>query len=97
MRGRQIPLAPLIHVMNNAPSCGCVSNLVLLSAGQVRATVLVDRFVAGAWKIEREKKAAALVIEMFCAVKKGLLETEGEALLRVAAPEVSSYAIQLKV
>ena len=53
--------------------------------------------MAAAWKIEREKKAATLVVEMFCAVKKGLLEEEGEALLRFAAPEATSYAIQLKV
>ena len=71
--------------------------LILLSAGRVRATVLVDGFVAGAWKIEREKKAATLVIEMFCAVKKGLIEEEGEALLRFAAPAATLYAIQLKV
>ena len=71
--------------------------LVLLSAGRVRATVLVDGFVAGAWKIEREKTAATLLIEMFGAVKKDLLEEEGEALLRFAAPEATSYAIQLKV
>ena len=63
--------------------------LVLLSAGRVRATVLVDGFVAGAWKIECEKKAATLLIEMFGAVKK--------ALLRFAAPEATSHAIQLKV
>ena len=68
--------------------------LIVLSAGRVRATVLVDGFVAGAWKIERDMRAATLVIEMFQKVEKALLEEEGEAPLRSAAPDVTSHAIQ---
>src|SRR5207244_2327712 len=51
---------------------------------QVRSTFLVDGIVAGAWKIERKKTAATLVMEPFGKVdakSKAALEKEGEALL----------------
>jgi len=60
----------------------------------------VDGFVAGAWKIERDKKAATMTIAIFAPLKKSIktaIEAEGDALLRCAAPEVPSYAIQLKI
>jgi len=52
---------------------------------QVRATFLVDGFVAGTWKTERKKKTAALLIEPFGKIAKETrkaLEREGDALLR---------------
>jgi len=52
---------------------------------QVRATFLVDGFVAGTWKTERKKKTATLVIEPFDTLTKqtrAALEREGDALLR---------------
>lgn len=58
---------------------------VTLKNLQVRATFLVDGFVAGTWKVERKKKAAVLVLEPFGKLlKKTLaeLEREGDALLR---------------
>jgi hypothetical protein len=57
---------------------------VTLKNLQVRATFLVDGFVAGTWKTERKRKTAVLVIEPFGAVSKRVraaLEAEGEALL----------------
>lgn len=73
---------------------------VLVTAGRVCTTVLVDGFIAGAWKIERDKTAAALTIDMFAPLKKSVktaIEAEGDVLLRCAAPEVPPYAIQLKI
>jgi hypothetical protein len=58
---------------------------VTLKNLQVRATFLVDGFVAGTWKVERKKKTATLVLEPFGKlIKKTLaeLEQEGDALLR---------------
>ncbi len=58
---------------------------VTLKNLQVRATFLVDGFVAGTWKVERKRKTATLVLEPFGKLaKKALaeLEREGEALLR---------------
>ena len=52
---------------------------------QVRATFLVDGFVAGTWKTERKKKAATLTLEPFTPLPKKILaalEQEGDALLR---------------
>ena len=53
---------------------------VFLSALRIAATVLVDGFVAGTWKLEATKKAATLTIEPFkpfaARVKK---EVEAEA------------------
>lgn len=40
-------------------------NEVFLSAGRVRATFLVDGFVAGTWRVERQRGAVTLVMEPF--------------------------------
>lgn len=58
---------------------------VTLKNLQVRATFLVDGFVAGTWKIERKRKTAALVLEPFGKLARKTvaeLEREGDALLR---------------
>ncbi len=58
---------------------------VLLSAGRVRATILVDGFVRGAWRIEKSRGAPTLVIEPFEAVPEAdreALRAEGERLIR---------------
>lgn len=51
---------------------------------QVRATFLVDGFVAGTWKIDRTKNAATLVVEPFGPLARKTvaeLEAEGDRLL----------------
>jgi hypothetical protein len=61
---------------------------VLLSAGRVRATVLIDGFVSGTWRIERGKGTAVLVVEPFGPLSTGqrdVLAAEGEGLLHFAA------------
>ncbi len=60
---------------------------VFLSAARVRATFLIDGFVAGVWKIEKTKKSAALVVEPFTPLAprdRDTLAEEGERLLRFA-------------
>jgi hypothetical protein len=58
--------------------------------GLVAATVLIDGFVAGTWKLQREAAAATLTITPFkrlSAADRAALESEAEDCLRVAAPE----------
>lgn len=70
---------------------------VLLSAGRVRATFLVDGFVAGAWSIERVKKSITLVAEPFVSVSdadREALADEGERLLRFLEPGAVTFAVR---
>ena len=64
---------------------------VFLSAARVRATFLLDGFVRGAWKIEKQGKTATLLIEPFEPVSRAhrhILGEEGERLVRfVAGPQ----------
>ncbi len=64
---------------------------VFLSAARVRATFLIDGFVRGAWKVERARKTATLLIEPFGPLTtedRDVLQDEGERLVRfVAEPQ----------
>ncbi|MBT2745600.1 MULTISPECIES: winged helix DNA-binding domain-containing protein [unclassified Lysobacter] len=58
--------------------------------GLVAATVLIDGFVGGVWKLQREAALATLTIAPFkrlSAADRAALETEAEDCLSVAAPE----------
>jgi hypothetical protein len=58
---------------------------VFVGAGRVLATFLLDGFVAGTWKIEREGRRARIALEPFGRLAKAdraALEAEGERLLR---------------
>jgi hypothetical protein len=60
---------------------------VFLSAARVRATILVDGFVAGVWRVEKTRKSAALIVEPFAPLAprdRDALAEEGERLLRFA-------------
>ena len=60
---------------------------VFLSAARVRATFLIDGFVAGVWKIEKTRKAATLIAEPFAPLAprdRDALAEKGERLLRFA-------------
>jgi hypothetical protein len=62
-------------------------------APQIRATFLVDGFVAGAWKIERTGRAAALVLEPFEPISddaRTALVEEGERLVRFVEDEAGA-------
>jgi hypothetical protein len=70
---------------------------VTLKNLQVRATFLVDGFVAGTWKSERKRKTAVLVIEPFAAVAKRTrtaLEQEGERLLAFLEEDAADREIR---
>ena len=63
----------------------------------VRATFLVDGFVAGIWKTERKKKTATLILEPFAPLNKKILaalEQEGDALLRFVEPDAQTREIK---
>ena len=70
---------------------------VYLPGLRVAATILVDGFVRGAWKIEKAKGAATLVIEPFEALTKAnraALEAEGERLVRFVEAGAKAYAVR---
>jgi hypothetical protein len=67
---------------------------VYLPGLRVAATILVDGFVRGAWKIEKTKTAATLVIEPFDKLTKkdrAALTEEGERLVRFVEPKAKSF------
>ncbi len=70
---------------------------VFLPGLRVAATVLVDGFVAGTWKLDRKKDAATLTVEPFAAFSaRTRRETvaEGESLLRFAEPDARSFEVR---
>lgn len=71
---------------------------VTLKNLQVRATFLVDGFVAGTWKVERKKKIATLVLEPFGKLARKTLaelEREGEALLRFVEEDAQETGVRV--
>jgi hypothetical protein len=70
---------------------------VYLPGLRVAATFTVDGFVRGAWKVERKKKDAALVLTPFDAISeasRATLSEEGERLIRFVEPDAASYAVR---
>ncbi|MFS1303824.1 winged helix DNA-binding domain-containing protein [Streptosporangium longisporum] len=66
--------------------------------GIVKATVLVDGFVRGIWKVTRERREATLEVELFAPVserERADLEAEGTCLLDVLAPASPSREVRL--
>lgn len=64
----------------------------------VRATFLVDGFVAGTWKIERKKKTATLLLQPFAPLAKKILvalEKEGEALLHFVEADAEIHEMKV--
>ncbi|WP_309121822.1 winged helix DNA-binding domain-containing protein [Paenibacillus sp.] len=69
---------------------------VMTKNGIVRAAVLVDGFVAGIWRIERERRKARLLVEPFrelSAKERNALAEEGERLLAFAAAEAEGREV----
>ena len=61
------------------------------------ATILVDGFVRGAWKVEKTKGTATLTIEPFAALTKqnrAALTEEGERLVRFVEAGAKGYAVR---
>lgn len=70
---------------------------VFLSVGRVRATILVDGFVAGVWTIERKKAQATLVLSPFRPLSRSVREAlvaEAEGVLTLVAPEANPPAVR---
>jgi hypothetical protein len=70
---------------------------VYLPGLRVAATILVDGFVRGAWKVEKTKTAATLLITPFDALTKAdqkALEEEGERLIRFIESSAKTYAVK---
>lgn len=70
---------------------------VYLPGLRVAATILVDGFVRGAWKIEKTRTAAALVITPFEKLSKkdrGALVEEGERLVRFVEANAKSFEVR---
>jgi len=62
---------------------------VTLTAGRVLATVLIDGFARGVWKVEKQKKVAQLRVDLFAKPNKKLLREvnrEAERLIEFAEP-----------
>ncbi len=69
---------------------------VYLPGLRVAATILIDGFVHGAWKVEKVKKIAILSITPFKALtpqNRIALEQEGEQLVRFIEPDAVGYEI----
>jgi hypothetical protein len=72
---------------------------VYLPGLRVRATFLVDGFVRGAWKVEKAKGAATLIIEPFASLTKQnreALREEADRLVRFMEPDAKSYEIRFE-
>jgi hypothetical protein len=72
---------------------------VFLSAARVRATFLIDGFVRGAWKVERARKTATLLIEPFEPLStedREVLQGEGERLVRFLAEPQGAEAFEIR-
>lgn len=73
-------------------------NKVFLSAARVSATILIDGFVAGTWKIESKKGHATLNISPFRNInaddQRALLE-EGERLVRFVADQAEEVVVNI--
>lgn len=68
--------------------------------GLVAATVLIDGFVAGVWKLQRERDMATIGIAMFKrpkAADRAALQHEAESCLQVAAQEYSRHEVRFSV
>ena len=70
---------------------------VFLAGLRVRATILVDGFVAGAWKIEKTKNTATLMIEPFEPLTRpdrDALSEEAERLVRLVEGNAKAYEVK---
>jgi hypothetical protein len=70
---------------------------VFTNNGLIKSTVLVDGFVAGRWRIERKKKAAALVVEPFVKLskaKRARVAAEAARLLEFAAADAEARELR---
>jgi hypothetical protein len=70
---------------------------VFLPGLRVRSTILIDGFVAGAWKVEKKKGIATILIELFDSRKPSELKSltsEAERLVRFIEPDAKSFEVK---
>jgi hypothetical protein len=70
-----------------------------ISYGRVRATFLLDGFVAGTWKIEKHAKTATLAFDPFRKLTKAeraALSAEAEPLARFLEPEANAHDVRFE-
>ncbi len=70
--------------------------LIYLSALRVRATLLFDGAVRGAWRIVKKRKVATLTVELFEPVKKkdrAPIAAEAESLAKLIEPGCTSFEV----
>jgi hypothetical protein len=73
--------------------------LVFTRNGLIRSTILVDGFVRGLWRIDRERGSVALVIQPFSRLTRkdrAALCAEGMGLLAFAAQDSSSAEVRFE-
>ena len=66
---------------------------------RILASYLVDGFIRGTWRVERGRKAAALVLEPFEDVSRkarAALDAEGVALLRFAERDAETFEVRVR-
>jgi hypothetical protein len=71
---------------------------VFLPGLRIAATLLVDGFVAGTWRMERRKDRATLEVSPFAplpARTRGEVTAEGERLLRFAEPDARALEVRI--
>jgi hypothetical protein len=71
---------------------------VFLPGLRVAATVLVDGFVAGTWRLDRKKDVATMTVEPFApfpARTRRDVVAEGESLLQFAEPDARSFEVRV--
>lgn len=71
---------------------------VFLTVGRVRATFLIEGFVAGTWKVEQEQKTTKLIIEPFKPLPTSIrneLAEEGERLLYWMSDDTKVFEVQV--
>ena len=87
----------LSHHLRTRVIAGEHRSQVFLPGLRVRATILVDGFVRGAWKVEKTRDAAALVIEPFEPLSgpdRAALAEEGERLVRFIEADARGYEVR---
>jgi hypothetical protein len=65
--------------------------------GRIPATVLVDGWVAGTWRVERKKQTATLAITPFAPLatsEAAALAEEGDALLRFLEDDAVTFEVR---
>ena len=66
---------------------------------QVRATFLVDGFVAGTWSVERKKAAATMIVQPFTKLSRAVqqdLQREAQLLLEFAERDAKTRDVRIK-